>query len=96
MLRKPQSNVVDIVIIDILLALARTPRKKQNVWFQESHVRITFNYSNLHDTTNFIIEIYKVEVHLPEWWVTLHLYAQQYNYKCRETVAHAMFSPTIR
>ena len=59
-------------------------------WFQESHVRInTFNYSNLHDMTNFIIEIHKVEVHLPEWWVTLHLYAQQYNYKCRETVAHA-------
>ena len=42
------------------------------------HVRLTFSYSNLHDRSNFILEIPEVGVQLPEWLVTLHLNVRQY------------------
>ena len=40
----------------------------------ESHVRISFSLSNLHNTTDSSIEIPEVGVQLPEWRVILHLY----------------------
>ena len=39
-----------------------------------SSVKITFTYSNFHDTANSIAEIAIVEMPVPEWRETLHLY----------------------
>ena len=82
-------------VIGMLLLLVRMSGPKQNdccakspVWELLSALVILVTWQN------FIIEISWVGVHLPEWWVTLHLYVKQCTYRCRETVAHAAFSPS--
>ena len=44
----------------------------------ESHVRIIFSYSNLHNMTNSIVEIPEVKVQWTGWQVALLSYAQHY------------------
>ena len=72
---RPRSQALDVDIIGILLALARTSGAWAT-WLlcRWSHVTITFGCSNFHDMTNCITEIPEVGIQLPEWGVTLHLY----------------------
>ena len=45
----PQSEATNIVIGGILLSLGKTLGLKQNIWCVNSHARIAFSCSNLHD-----------------------------------------------
>ena len=59
--------------------IARLLRLKQNVYFAlDPYAWTTFSHSHLHVATNPAPEIPKVREQLPEWWVVLHLYVNQY------------------